>query len=54
MHGYKHTEFGKRVEGIYRPKRLQDEGVGGQGTDTQALGKGLEESMDPRGCKMRC
>ncbi len=28
VYGCKHTEFGKRVEGVYIPKRLQDEGMG--------------------------
>ncbi len=45
-----HTELGKRVEGVYRPKRLQMKRW--EGTDTQALGKGLKESIDPKGCKM--
>ncbi len=26
---YEHTDFGNRVEGVYRPKRLQDEGWAG-------------------------
>jgi hypothetical protein len=37
--GHKHTEFGKRVEGVYRPKSLLDEGVVWVQTH---LGKGLK------------
>jgi hypothetical protein len=44
-----HTELGKRVKGVYGPKRLQMKGW--VGINTQSLGKGLKESIDPRGCR---
>ncbi len=48
--GYRHTEFGKRVEGVLYPRSFKMKRW--EGTDTQALGKGLKESIDPKGCKM--
>ncbi len=40
--------FGKRVEGVYGPKRLQ---MKGWVSKYAKLGKVLKESMDPRVCR---
>jgi hypothetical protein len=48
VHGWVHAHrVRQRVEGVYGPKRLQDDVLGGYHTEFR---KELKESIDPRGC----